>query len=515
MRLEDIDLQGLGTFTKAKAGFRVGAHHLEEPWGYIYATERLLLRVDQRGPDYVQLDPPAGTILFRRERWQTYPSCFVWIKTGPDGAFSNFHRPAVGIAAYTEPEEFWCDYTPARALYHVRRNWLVCETQLFVPEQHPVTVMTCTLCNADDHSREVEIIPVLRPHLAAAALEPWDVPSLYQTVAYTNRGRPQFHLELRSPAGDPALREYAFAAFDIDAPYEVEVDYAKFVGRGTFGDPEALHGGQFSICGSERWHGGHRVGNSVTGRQGIVSLSKRVVIEPGGSWTFTLVVGSATGPQGHGTPSTADIRRSCRYFGRAVRQASVAECDRARHELMERRKIRTPDAALDRYVNEFLPLQLGWVKMLDRGWPTGMRGTRDCCQDAVSFVPLDPDYARRTLLRVFGVQRSDGWFPRQFSIQGKSGRHDLRNYVDGGAWVWALLFEYLCHTKDFGLLSERVDWLDSDEQHSVLEHAERCIAYFLAPENLGEHGLCKIREGDWNDSVNRAGLEGRGESVMV
>ena len=26
---------------------------------------------------------------------------------------------------------------------------------------------------------------------------------------------------------------------------------------------------------------------------------------------------------------------------------------------------------------------------------------------------------------------------------------------------------------------------------------------------------CKIREGDWNDSVNRAGLEGKGESVMV
>jgi cellobiose phosphorylase len=37
----------------------------------------------------------------------------------------------------------------------------------------------------------------------------------------------------------------------------------------------------------------------------------------------------------------------------------------------------------------------------------------------------------------------------------------------------------------------------------------------MAPDNLGEHGLCKIREGDRNDSVNRAGLEGRGESVMV
>ncbi|MCL2641546.1 MAG: hypothetical protein FWD53_11920, partial [Phycisphaerales bacterium] len=46
-------------------------------------------------------------------------------------------------------------------------------------------------------------------------------------------------------------------------------------------------------------------------------------------------------------------------------------------------------------------------------------------------------------------------------------------------------------------------------------HLVRLFEYYLEPENIGEHGLCKIREGDWNDSVNAAGLEGRGESVMV
>ncbi|HUV39199.1 MAG TPA: hypothetical protein VMY39_06270, partial [Planctomycetota bacterium] len=41
------------------------------------------------------------------------------------------------------------------------------------------------------------------------------------------------------------------------------------------------------------------------------------------------------------------------------------------------------------------------------------------------------------------------------------------------------------------------------------------FGYYLARENIGEHGLVKIRGGDWNDSVNAAGLEGRGETVMV
>jgi cellobiose phosphorylase len=41
------------------------------------------------------------------------------------------------------------------------------------------------------------------------------------------------------------------------------------------------------------------------------------------------------------------------------------------------------------------------------------------------------------------------------------------------------------------------------------------MEYYIKNENTGEHGLCKIGEGDWLDSVNRAGISGRGESVMM
>ncbi len=57
--------------------------------------------------------------------------------------------------------------------------------------------------------------------------------------------------------------------------------------------------------------------------------------------------------------------------------------------------------------------------------------------------------------------------------------------------------------------------MDSDCENTVLEHMVRAMDYYITPNNLGEHGLCKIGEGDWLDSVNRAGVLGRGESVMV
>jgi cellobiose phosphorylase len=116
---------------------------------------------------------------------------------------------------------------------------------------------------------------------------------------------------------------------------------------------------------------------------------------------------------------------------------------------------------------------------------------------------------------MFSCQRFDGWFPREYSAIGRLGTHDLRPYVDAGNWALEFLHAYLCYTKDFGLLSAPLAWMDRDDEDTVLTHALRALEYYLAPQNIGEHGLCKLGEGDWLDSVNRAGVKGRGESVMA
>ena len=47
---------------------------------------------------------------------------------------------------------------------------------------------------------------------------------------------------------------------------------------------------------------------------------------------------------------------------------------------------------------------------------------------------------------------------------------------------------------------------------SVYEHAARAIDRSL---RVGAHGLPLMGSGDWNDGMNRVGIEGRGESVWL
>ena len=52
----------------------------------------------------------------------------------------------------------------------------------------------------------------------------------------------------------------------------------------------------------------------------------------------------------------------------------------------------------------------------------------------------------------------------------------------------------------------------STESATVLEHCARAIDRSL---QLGEHGLPLMGSGDWNDGMNRVGVEGKGESVWL
>ena len=71
------------------------------------------------------------------------------------------------------------------------------------------------------------------------------------------------------------------------------------------------------------------------------------------------------------------------------------------------------------------------------------------------MVPLDVEWSRDILVGLFSCQRSDGWFPRQYSAEGRTGKHDLRQYADGGIFVLEFLYEYLCFSRDWSLLDEQ------------------------------------------------------------
>lgn len=521
MKLTQIDLHNLGRFEAAPATFRCLRYGLPAKWDYVYTNPRALLRVQSDGAGYLQLDPPGGPAMFCLSKGDTSPPWMTWIvPLDGDAAFTNFWQPRLSAdAPGQEPKQYECEFSPEAARYRLRHAGFFVETELWVAPSEPIALMTVTVTNeSPKNSRQCGLMPALRPHMAPFSLAPWDKPELFQTCScFGHRGRPAFLMETRSPSGNPAQRLRAALVTDLDAD-SFEVSQAHFEGAGTWSSPAAAWDGKLGRRFPARRmpaYGEVSENNAVVGEHGVAALARKVTIRPKGRITFTMVLGALPDTQDGTLPPKSNIDRLARYLKASARMKGQAESRKRYDNLFAARSIQTPDQSLNRYVNEWLPIQLAWVNQLDRGWPTGMRGVRDAAQDATGIVPLDPQAAKIRLLELFSVQRSDGWFPRQYSTQGPDGRHDLRAYVDSGCWVWELLWEYLAQTQDFALLRERLRWLDQRRTAPVLEHVINLFDYYIFPANLGEHGLCKIREGDWNDSVNAAGLEGRGESVMV
>jgi cellobiose phosphorylase len=516
MNLTDIDLQGFGRFLAEPASFEVARFFTPEPWDYIYTNRKILLRVCHNGAGYAQLDPPGGTVLFKQERFQDFPSFFVWLKPEGSPAFSNFFKPNFDLARpAAEPEEYRCIFTPALATFRLRQAGLEVVTELAVAADTAALPMRVAVRNLGA-PRRLDLFPVWRPHNTSSALAPWDVPELYQTCQYCNQPHQAIWIETRDPGGNARLRRRAVLLTDL-TPSGAEVDYERFVGKGAFAAPQAVLDGRLGIAAGKPYrYGEPNLENTVTARLPLAAFHKSVTLAAGETLSFQLVLAWLPEQADGSLPPYSEIETLANHFLTPTALAKEKKRNISVYRrYAETRNVNTPAAAFNRYVNEWLPLQLRWVTLLDRGWPTGLRGTRDAAQDATAAIPLFPSETRQTILDICACQRTDGWFVRQFSTKGPEGQHDQRAYVDAGAWVWELIHDYLCFTGDLALLEEKARWLDAREPAPLVDHLQALLGYYLAPENRGEHGLVKIRAGDWNDSVNGAGLEGRGETVMV
>ena len=182
----------------------------------------------------------------------------------------------------------------------------------------------------------------------------------------------------------------------------------------------------------------------------------------------------------------------------------------------------SPDEHVNTMANIWLKRQLSLGK--DWGRLYG-RGFRDVMQDTAAFVSLDVSLARKRIPEILKHQYEDGNPIRMFEP------NYTAPYNDSGAWIPATVLEYLYESGDVSVLDETIPYLKGDsyenaytqggfvpyvgteEVYTVFDHIQRAMDYLY--RSRGKRGLVLFRHGDWNDSMNGVGLQGKGESVWL
>jgi len=302
----------------------------------------------------------------------------------------------------------------------------------------------------------------------------------------------------------------AFASISEKVAYYT-ADRREFLGRnGTISSPAALE--RAGLSGA--------IGATI---DPCCALQVIVKLEPGETREVVMLLGA-----GENEGATRAILERLRRPGTA--KAGLEQNARSWDNRLSTITVRTPEPTFDLIVNRWSLYQALSCRMWARSalyQSSGAFGFRDQLQDVMAFVYADPHVAREHILRAASRQFVEGdvqhwWHPQ-------SGRGVRTRFSDDLVWLPYVVDHYVSVTGDTDILDVEIPYITmrplnpdehevydtpqpSAESGSVYDHCARALRRACTK---GEHGLPLIGSGDWNDGMNRVGIEGKGESVWL
>jgi cyclic beta-1,2-glucan synthetase len=287
-------------------------------------------------------------------------------------------------------------------------------------------------------------------------------------------------------------------------------DRSEFIGRhGSLAEPAALLGPQTLA---------NRVGG---GLDPCGAMQANISLKPGEAVELTLLLGE----EGSADAAVALLDRYRAADLDAVFESVVDFWDRTVSVI----QVKTPDRSMDIMINGWLLYQTLACRVWGRTafyQSSGAYGYRDQLQDSMALCVSSPATIREHILRAAARQFSEGdvqhwWLPT-------SGQGIKTRVSDDRIWLAFVTAHYLEVTGDASILDEPVPFLGggplapgqlesfsappSGNPAPLFEH---CIRALNSSLEVGAHGLPLFGSGDWNDGMNRVGIEGRGESVWM
>ncbi len=294
-------------------------------------------------------------------------------------------------------------------------------------------------------------------------------------------------------------------------PHGVTADRTEFLGRmGSMRAPAAL--GRIGLAGTVR-----------AGLDPCAAIQLHVDLAPGQVEEVYFLIGQG-----------ANRAESLTLIGTYQAQAQVESAWQAVQQqwdhILGSITVQTPDAAMDLMLNRWLLYQTLACRLWGRTalyQSSGAFGFRDQLQDVMALLHTRPDLTREQILNAASHQFEAGdvlhwWNP-------PSGRGVRTRFSDDLLWLPFVTAEYVATTGDRSILEEKVPFLkglplkpEEIERYSLYESTaetytlyEHCKRALERGTTAGVHGLPLMGSGDWNDGMNRVGIQGRGESIWL
>ncbi|MDQ3814400.1 MAG: hypothetical protein M3347_10665, partial [Armatimonadota bacterium] len=246
-------------------------------------------------------------------------------------------------------------------------------------------------------------------------------------------------------------------------------------------------------------------------------------IDPGEEAEVTFMLGEAA--------SVDEVHQLVRRFRDPAEVEAALQATRDWWEnLLGTLQVDVPDLAINFLLNRWLLYQTLSCRIWGRSafyQSGGAFGFRDQLQDVMALVHVAPDITREHILRAAAHQFEEGDVQHWWHPPSDAGVRT--RFADDLLWLPYVVAHYVRATGDASVLDEVVPFLKgrplgpdeheaymqpevSAEQGTIFEHCRRAIE---KGTTSGPHGLPLIGSGDWNDGMNRVGIEGKGESVWM
>lgn len=504
LRREDLTFfNGMGGFTGDGREYVIAIQPgmaTPAPWVNVLANPQFGTIVSESGGSYTWFENAHE---FRLTPWYNDPvqdtsGEALYIRDEETGLFwSPSPLPTPGKTGYI------CRHGHGYTVFEHSESGIATEATWFVAIDAPVKFISMKIRNESDRSRRLSITGYFEMVLG----------DLRQTHSQfvTTRIDPQTEAIL---ATNPWNSELAGRVVFLQASEKGHTstgDRLEFIGRnGSLGDPEAMHRKSLS----------NRVG---AGMDPCAAKQMYIQLPPGQSTTVAFALGAAT--------SERNARELIlRYSGAAAARQSLERVWEFWKHQLGAIYVETPDQSFNVLANYWMLYQTMSCRMWGRSGyyqSGGAFGYRDQLQDSLALLHSRPDLVREHLLRCAERQFRDGdvqhwWHP-------PVGRGVRTRISDDYLWLPYVAAHYVTQTGDTGVLDEQRPFLEgrrlrddeddlydlfphSDEQATLYRHCVRAIKNGL---RFGEHGLPLMGSGDWNDGMDRVGIEGRGESVWL